>query len=523
MSGPIERRQQGLSEVECVLNRSLRNENDLLRCQLNDLIAREKAQRIELQRLRQHRDAEVSSMVQSATAQLKAEVEQLKNMLQSTSGQLLQALSEREQARSQKEQCAKVLDETKKTAAAQENQLAQRLQALEESFKTGLNLASALADSVEAFQRHVLPTFKPTGFEPKKPAVEVSADTITEGKLLLEQLARLENGLTLLRVIVDAKNDTLVLIRGKLKQENEELRAELQVAQEAKQGSQIPSRPVATPMHEDSSAEKNVMLRQELQSLQGLFNEEVNHLKSKLKMYESEEQQGQGRLMEVQKELVDLQNKLGEVESSRAALEASLKEETSARSQLVSQLFSLRKDNEKTKAELETLKLSQKFLVRQPRSGRIPVEKMDMMNTVNQLLAELNKIKGEKVALEEELKAQKLFHMRDRMQRTVTSRDVEMAASNKVGDTELASKLARARLQQLAVQDIGTNCRTTPTQGTNDSSVFPVKLSSSYKMDSSANFLSTGLQGTQSLDMPFKDEIVNCAELYANSLPTKVV
>ena len=30
------------------------------------------------------------------------------------------------------------------------------------------------------------------------------------------QLTRLENGLTLLRVIVDAKNDTLVLIRGKV-------------------------------------------------------------------------------------------------------------------------------------------------------------------------------------------------------------------------------------------------------------------------------------------------------------------
>ena len=30
------------------------------------------------------------------------------------------------------------------------------------------------------------------------------------------QLAKLENGLSLLRVIVDAKNDTLILIRGKV-------------------------------------------------------------------------------------------------------------------------------------------------------------------------------------------------------------------------------------------------------------------------------------------------------------------
>ncbi|KAI5058013.1 hypothetical protein GOP47_0028028 [Adiantum capillus-veneris] len=517
VSGPIERRQRCITEVESVLNRSLRNENDVLRCQLNDLIAREKAQRIELQRLRQHRDADVSSMVQSATTQLKTEVEQLKGMLQSTSGQLLQALSEREQARSQKEQCARVLEETKKTAAAQDSQLTHRLQSLEEAFKTGLKLAVTLADSVEAFQRHVLPTFKPTGFELKKAAVEVCPDTIAEGKSLLEHLARLENGLTLLRVIVDAKNDTLVLIRGKLKQENEELRAELQVAQDMKQGSQVPIKSNATPLNEDTS-EKNAMLRQELQSLQGLFNEEVNHLKSKLKMYESEEQHGQGRLLEVQKELTALQNKLNEVEASRASLEASLKEETSARSQLVSQLFTLRKDNEKTKAELETLKLSQKFLVRQPRSGRIPVEKMDMMNTVNQLLAELNKMKGEKVALEEELKTQKLSHMRDRMQRTVTSRDVEMAASNKVGDTELASKLARARLQQMVFQDSEANCG-----ATNDGSCRLVKPSTAYNLDSSHNFLPSGLQGTQSLEVPFKDEILNCAEVYANSLPMKVV
>lgn len=72
------------------------------------------------------------------------------------------------------------------------------------------------------------------------------------------------------------------------------------------------------------------------------------------------------------------------------------------------------------------------FLVRQPRSGRIPVEKMDLMNTVNQLLLEMNKLKGDKVALEEEIKTQRRCQVRDRVKRTVTARDVAMAASNKV-------------------------------------------------------------------------------------------
>lgn len=54
------------------------------------------------------------------------------------------------------------------------------------------------------------------------------------------------------------------------------------------------------------------------------------------------------------------------------------------------------------------------------------------MNTVNQLLSEMNKLKGDKVALEEELKAQRRSQVRDRVKRTITSRDVALAASNKV-------------------------------------------------------------------------------------------
>lgn len=53
-----------------------------------------------------------------------------------------------------------------------------------------------------------------------------------------------------------------------LKQENEELKAELQVAQEAKQGLQPQSKPIATSLNDDTNLERNVMLRQELQSLQ---------------------------------------------------------------------------------------------------------------------------------------------------------------------------------------------------------------------------------------------------------------
>eukprot|EP01018_Ginkgo_biloba_P014475 Gb_35815 [translate_table: standard] len=239
-STTLESKQRSPMEVDSALNRSLTNKNDLLRCQMNDLIAREKAQHLELQRLRQHRNVEVESMVQSGTSQMKSEIEQLKSMLQATSRQMMQALSEREQVKNQKEQLSRALEETTQNVANQEH---------------------------------------------------------TNGKL-----------------------------------------------------------------------------------------------------------------SEVQKELATLQEKLRSVEATKVVLEKSLKEETSNRSQLASQVFALRKDNEKTKTELETLKLSQKFLVRsQPRGGLIPAKKMDLMNTVNQLLVEANKLKREKLALEEELKTQRRF------------------------------------------------------------------------------------------------------------------
>ncbi|KAH7296265.1 hypothetical protein KP509_26G016400 [Ceratopteris richardii] len=464
------------------------------------------SQRIELQKLRQRRESDVRSMVNSGTSQLKAEVKQLQNMLQSTSEQLLQTLSEREQARSQTEQCTRALEELRRASSAQEHHLLQRLQSLEEAFTKGVDAIAALADSVEAFQRHVLPTFKPSALEMNKGSLNVVALNATvEGKSLMEQLTRLESGLALLRVIVDAKNDTLVLIRGKLKQENEELKAELQVARESMHcsHSQIERTP---PSFDGPCSEKN-LLRQELQSLQNIFNEEVKQLKTKLKMYESGELQGQGQLIEVQKELVALQNKLGSVEASRALLEASLKEETAARTQLISQLFALRKDNEKAKTELETLKLSQKFLVRHPRSGHIPAEKLDLMNTVNQLLSEINRLKGEKVALEEELKARKRSQVREQLKTTVTPRDVELAASNKVNDTELASKLARARLQELGMQEnaeISIAIAPHTTDDLNSTPVLkPIAARTCSPMRMQTEYLhKNGLQGIQSIEIP---------------------
>jgi len=195
----------------------LGNENDLLRFQLDDIIAREKNQRVELQRLRAHRDVEVASLVQGATQRLKDELKQLKGLLHSTSCQLLQAVAEKEKVVADNQQALVRIEELKNNAEVAQQSMASRLQAKENSCMQTSGTLTALADSVERFQRHVLPTFKPQVPNNLKPTHKVSAEPGTN-QFLMNELARLESGLQLLRVIVDAKNDTLVLIRGKVRQ-----------------------------------------------------------------------------------------------------------------------------------------------------------------------------------------------------------------------------------------------------------------------------------------------------------------
>lgn len=76
--------------------------------------------------------------------------------------------------------------------------------------------------------------------------------------------------------------------------------------------------------------------------------------------------------------------------------------------------------------------LCDQFLVRQPRKGGLPIEKMDLINTVNQLLLENGKLKDEKVTLEEEVKLQRRANAKERVKGTVTSHDVALCANNKV-------------------------------------------------------------------------------------------
>nr|XP_024400205.1 uncharacterized protein LOC112294197 [Physcomitrium patens] len=263
---------------------------------------------------------------------------------------------------------------------------------------------------------------------------------------------KLEAGVALLRVIVDAKNDTLVLIRGKLIQENDELKADLAAAREKM--SAVLLQAASDPEKKTGaigSNPENEVLRQEIHALQDLYSAKIEQMQSTLKLYEQADTDRSIKHDQLRQEIQSLHHHITTIEASRHRLEDDLKYETSARSQLVTEIYHMRKENEALGSEIEMLKLNQKFFRGHARKGRLPMEKMDMVNTVNQLMIDNSKLRSDKAAVEEELKTQRRTNVLERVKSVVTARDVALCANNKVGDSELASKLARIRLQHLGM------------------------------------------------------------------------
>lgn len=60
------------------------------------------------------------------------------------------------------------------------------------------------------------------------------------------------------------------------------------------------------------------------------------------------------------------------------------------------------------------------------------MDKMDLVNTVNQLLLENSKLRNDNVTLEEDVKTQRRSNVLERVKSVVTARDVALCASNKV-------------------------------------------------------------------------------------------
>ncbi|XP_024400205.2 uncharacterized protein [Physcomitrium patens] len=436
-----------------ILAKSLQQENDILRFQLNDLINREQNQRLELQRLRAHREVEMTSLVNASTNKLKCEVERLKAQLEPASASRAEAAAEKERILREKEQLVTEIKGLRKKIVDEEQTCGGRLRSLGSVVAKCTCIATSIVQSVDAFQRHVLPNFRVVEDQknPEEKSQRINFDSDGSQKLI-DEMHKLEAGVALLRVIVDAKNDTLVLIRGKLIQENDELKADLAAAREKM--SAVLLQAASDPEKKTGaigSNPENEVLRQEIHALQDLYSAKIEQMQSTLKLYEQADTDRSIKHDQLRQEIQSLHHHITTIEASRHRLEDDLKYETSARSQLVTEIYHMRKENEALGSEIEMLKLNQKFFRGHARKGRLPMEKMDMVNTVNQLMIDNSKLRSDKAAVEEELKTQRRTNVLERVKSVVTARDVALCANNKVGDSELASKLARIRLQHLGM------------------------------------------------------------------------
>lgn len=117
-------------------------------------------QRLELQRLRAHRDVEVSALVNASTQKLKGELDRVKGLLEPSALSLAQVVAEKDKLVSEKEQLLGEIEKMRKSIDGEEATFGGRLRSLESTMLTSTAMATNILQSVEAFQRHVLPSFR---------------------------------------------------------------------------------------------------------------------------------------------------------------------------------------------------------------------------------------------------------------------------------------------------------------------------------------------------------------------------
>jgi maltooligosyltrehalose synthase len=103
---------------------------------------------------------EVSALVNATTQKLKGEIERLKAMLEPAASSLAQAVSEKDKALSDREQLVAEIQTMRKTIDDEGTTFGGRMKSLESAMHKSTAMASSILQSVEAFQKHVLPNFR---------------------------------------------------------------------------------------------------------------------------------------------------------------------------------------------------------------------------------------------------------------------------------------------------------------------------------------------------------------------------
>eukprot|EP01028_Stygiella_incarcerata_P008258 TRINITY_DN355_c0_g1_i1.p1 TRINITY_DN355_c0_g1~~TRINITY_DN355_c0_g1_i1.p1 ORF type:complete len:826 (+),score=302.67 TRINITY_DN355_c0_g1_i1:83-2560(+) len=409
--------EQEQSKVDTL--QSLVSENSLLRSELISVSEYSKDLRHEIEQLKTERESDIDQAKLQATRKQVDEVSRLQKELSVVATELERC------ERSKK----KVEERLSSFESAMMSRESENVDAMRE-FQFAAGMINELAEGITQYSRVLLPTFHPEedddGEEemelPRASSIEIAA---RDAHKAFQNLKR----------VVSARMETYDIMRQKLKKENDDLKTKLE--------SSVSRTMSATSHHQKEQSryrEEREQIQREIREMEMLYEKRITELQSTLSSRASRDTEAVGTVSQLEKELEDVSRALEQSTKEKKSLELRLDEDHAARAQLAGDLSEERRKVRMMEEELETLKLTQKFLPRTG-DGRATVDQMELMRRMDQLLSENRALKEEKAALEGNVHALKKENLEARLQASISDREVLMAARDEVSSHELTSKL----------------------------------------------------------------------------------
>jgi predicted nucleic acid-binding Zn-ribbon protein len=308
---------------------------------------------------------------------------------------------------------------------------------------------ATLSQRFETYQRELLPNYDQLAH----PAFSGSLSLSQSGSLpidssLLSHVARIDRGLQMLRFVVDAKLETYSRMRARLKEENLALRAD----NERLMGIQAQS--VAAVEGERSQ------VRADVEHLEQQYHSRIDSLRRQLDDAREAAASVNGRTESLQREVQTLREERDRALRQISDVQKEVADEENMRAVLAAELATERDKVVRLKDELEQLRLSQKYLSavsggsNQNNGAGVPPERLDIMRTVEKLLAENRALKLDKARLEGELVQVRREGLQQRLASTIGEREIMLAANDQTSSYDLTAKILQKNLG-LAASSVG--------------------------------------------------------------------
>lgn len=395
---------------------------------MESLTSYSKELRSEIEKLRTEREAEVFSL----RSQWREETEEERQRLLSEIGDLRGSLDDALNRNAALESAMQSQEESA------EGRSRLTVETGESLVRLGTSL-SEVCGMIESYQQSLLPSFTPPA-EADLNVEKLPADEFGIG----EQTMRIERAVRILQMVVDAKMETLSLMRVKLKEENFGLKSKLD-AVESKTVDSAATQKIAAEQFENERSG----IRQEIRDLESLYEEKICEMRKELETSKDAAGTETQRASQAAEENAALTSKVGKLTAEASDLSERLERDHEARAQLASELSSERRSLQTLREEHEKLKLTQKY-VGGASDGRLSGEKFDVMRTMDRLITENTSLKQKVLLLETEAQMAKRERVERQHEVSISDREVMMAATDKLSANEIAGKIARRTMAEVS-------------------------------------------------------------------------